>query len=84
MIALPKTRGHRQRLAAGQYREQAAQAMALAGAATLDRVRERHEAAAATWRNLAIIYERNLLARQAPASSRMLAQALDLPNPTRS
>ena len=66
MIAVPRTRGQRQRLAADQYREKAAEALALAGAATLERVRERHENAAETWRKLAVLYERTSLLQHPP------------------
>lgn len=63
MTALARTRGQRQRMTASQYREKAVEATNLALAATLDRVRERHEHAAATWINLASLSE-TLLARQ--------------------
>ena len=83
MIALERTRGHRQQVAAGEYRVKAAQATALADAATLDRVRERHEHAAITWNNLAAIYETNL-ARQAMIAPPALVPALDVLDPARS
>ncbi|HYD45811.1 MAG TPA: hypothetical protein VEA79_11165 [Phenylobacterium sp.] len=84
MIAPVRTRGHRQRVASGLYRENAANASALAGAATLDRVRERHEHAAAAWSSLAILHEKSLLARQAPASPAAPGHGPDPETPERS
>jgi hypothetical protein len=80
MIALERTRGHRQQVAAGQYHDNAAAASALALAATLDRVRERHEHAAVTWNNLAALYEA-MPARQAIDA---LSPAVDILDPARS
>jgi hypothetical protein len=43
---------------AAEYRDRAAAAFTLAGACVLDRVRERHEAAAERWTDLARLIER--------------------------
>jgi len=43
---------------AADYRERALESVARAEASVLDRVRERHEAAAARWRELAALSER--------------------------
>lgn len=83
MITLANTRGRRQRIAADQYREKAAQAAALALTATLDRVRERHEHAAAAWNNLAALYE-TMLARQAMVAPPALIPAASALDPARS
>jgi hypothetical protein len=83
VIALAGTRGRRQHLAASQYRENAAQAQALARDATLDRVRERHEHAAATWNNLAALSEA-MLAREAMAARPAPIPAVDILDPARS
>ena len=45
-------------LKAAEYRDRAAEASTLAGACILDRVRERHEAAAERWTDLARLIER--------------------------
>lgn len=51
-------------LRADEYRGRAAEATALAGASILDRVRERHEAAAVRWTDLARLNERQIQPRQ--------------------
>jgi len=55
----------RNRLKAAEYRDRAAQASRLAGACILDRVRERHEAAAERWADLARSIERPVHVRAA-------------------
>jgi len=45
-------------LKAAEYRDRAAASFTLAGACVLDRVRERHEAAAERWSDLARLIER--------------------------
>ena len=69
MIAIGKADGHRQTLAAGQCREKAAAALAFAAAATLDRVRERHQIAADVWLKLAMVYDKALSARPVQAAA---------------
>ena len=59
MIAMSKNQ-----LRADEYRGRAAEATALAVAAILDRVRERHEAAAARWMDLARLNERQADAQE--------------------
>lgn len=63
-------------LRAEEYRGRAAEATACADAAMLDNVRERHEAAAARWTDLARLNERHAGRRTVETKRRLMLAAL--------
>jgi len=63
-------------LRADEYRGRAAEATASAGAAILTNVRERHEAAAARWIDLALLNERHAGRRTGETKRRLILAAL--------
>jgi hypothetical protein len=71
MIAMSNTQPK-----ASEYRGLAAEATASAGAATLPNVRERHEAAAARWINLALLNEPHAGRRTDETKRRLIRAAL--------
>lgn len=63
-------------LKSDEYRGRAAEAMALADAAVLANVRERHEASAARWTDLARLNERQAAPRTAQTQRDLMLAAL--------